>query len=79
MIEQAHREERILLTEDKDFGWHVFVSHAASAGVILIRFPSQARSALAQSVLHVVREQADKLPGSFVVIQPGQVRISKQP
>ena len=79
VIEQAHREGRILLTEDKDFGWHVFVSHAASAGVILIRFPSQARSALARSVLQLVREQADKLPGSFVVIQPGQVRISRQP
>jgi len=79
VIEQAYREGRILLTEDKDFGWHVFVSHAASAGVILIRFPSQARSSLARSVLQVVREQPDKLPGSFVVIQPGQVRISKQP
>ena len=79
VIEQAYRENRILLTEDKDFGWHVFVSHAASAGVILIRFPSQARRTLANVVLHMVQEQAAKLPGSFVVIQPGQVRISKQP
>ena len=23
LIEQAHREERVLLTEDKDFGWLV--------------------------------------------------------
>ena len=53
MIEQAYRETRILLTEDKDFGWHVFASHAASAGVILIRFPSQARSSLARSELRV--------------------------
>ena len=47
VIEQAYREDRLLLTEDKDFGWHVFVSHAASTGIMLIRFPSQARSALA--------------------------------
>jgi predicted nuclease of predicted toxin-antitoxin system len=79
VIEQAHREGRILLAEDRDFGWLVFVSHAASAGVILIRFPSQARTKLSKAVLQVVREQADKLPGSFVVIQPGQIRISKQP
>jgi predicted nuclease of predicted toxin-antitoxin system len=26
LIEQASRENRILLTEDKDFGWLVFVS-----------------------------------------------------
>ena len=79
VLEQAHRENRILLTEDKDFGWHVFVSHAASAGVVLIRYPSQARNTLAKAILQVIQEQADKLPGSFVVIQPGQVRISKQP
>lgn len=79
VIDQAHREGRILLTEDKDFGWHVFVSHAPSAGVILVRFPGQARRSLAQSVLQVIQEQSDKLRGSFVVIQPGQVRISRQP
>lgn len=79
VIEQAHREGRILLTEDKDFGWHVFVSHAASAGVILIRFPSDARTGLAKAVLLVVQEQTGKLRGSFAVIQPGQVRISQQP
>ena len=78
VIEQAHRENRILLAEDRDFGWLVFVSHATSAGVILIRFPSQARNNLPHAILQLVREQADKLPGSFVVVQPGQVRISRQ-
>ena len=43
LIEQAGREGRILLTEDKDFGWLVFVSQVASPGVILIRFPGDAR------------------------------------
>ncbi|MEK9165222.1 MAG: DUF5615 family PIN-like protein [Chloroflexota bacterium] len=37
LIEQAGRETRILLAEDKDFGWLVFVSHVESPGVILIR------------------------------------------
>ena len=27
LIDQAYREQRILLTEDKDFGWLVYVSH----------------------------------------------------
>ena len=34
LIEQSYRENRVLLTEDKDFGWLVFASHAVSAGVI---------------------------------------------
>ncbi len=50
LIEQAHKENRILLTEDKDFGWLVFASHAESAGVILIRFPDNARQTLCRCV-----------------------------
>ena len=78
VIEQAHRENRILLTEDRDFGWLVFVSRAASAGVILIRFPNQTRTQLPHAVLQLVAAQADKLTGSFVVVQPGQIRMSRQ-
>lgn len=76
LIEQAHRENRILLTEDKDFGWLVFASHSVSAGVILIRFPGNVRKTLAQSILQLVREHAADLANAFVVVQPGQVRFS---
>ena len=79
LIERAGREKRIFLTEDKDFGWLVFVSHADSAGVILIRFPGNVRETLASTVTQVVREQAEQLLGAFVVIQPGHIRISRKP
>lgn len=78
LIELAVREQRILLTEDKDFGWLVFVSHHDSPGVILIRFPSHARAALAESVIQVVRQHGDQLPGTFVVVQPGLTRIGQR-
>jgi hypothetical protein len=57
----------------------VFVSQIASPGVILIRFPGNARQALARAVVQAVQEQGEKLIGAFVVIQPGYVRISRQP
>jgi predicted nuclease of predicted toxin-antitoxin system len=79
LIDQAGREKRILLTEDKDSGWLVFVSHADSAGVILIRFRGNARQTLVQSVRRLVREQGKRLLGAFVVVQPGHIRISRQP
>lgn len=77
LIEQAHREGRILLTEDKDFGWLVYVSHADSAGVILIRFPGNARRMLAETIRRLIREEGARLPTAFVVVQPGQFRISR--
>lgn len=79
LIELASREKRILLTEDKDFGWLVYVNRAKSAGVILIRFPGNVRQTLGQSITQIVRKQGEQLIGAFVVMQPGHVRISRQP
>jgi predicted nuclease of predicted toxin-antitoxin system len=79
LIQRANDEKRILLTEDKDFGWLVFISHAESAGVILIRFPGNARQTMSQAVVQVIHEQADKLLNTFVVVQPGHIRISSKP
>lgn len=79
LIAQAAQEQRILLTEDKDFGWLVFVSHADSPGVISIRFPGNARQALAQTVRQVVAEHGEALTGCFAVVQPGHIRISRKP
>ncbi len=78
VIEQGRRKQRILLTEDKDFGWLVFASHANSAGVILIRFPGNARAALAQTLERFVEEHSNEIANAFVVVQPGQIRISQK-
>jgi predicted nuclease of predicted toxin-antitoxin system len=79
LIQRANAERRILLTEEKDFGWLVFISYAESAGVILIRFPGNARQTMSQAVVQVIHEQADKLFDAFVVVQPGHIRISFRP
>ncbi len=79
VIEQASREQRILLTEDKDFGWLVFVKAAESGGVILIRYLGHARAELGEILSRLVRERADQLRGAFTVVQPGQVRITHPP
>ena len=79
LIEQAARENRVFLTEDKDFGWLVYASHANSAGVILLRYPANARSSMAEAVVQVAHEQGDALVGRFVVMQPGQVRLGRRP
>jgi predicted nuclease of predicted toxin-antitoxin system len=76
LMERAFDDGRILLTEDKDFGWLVFVGHVDNPGVILIRFPAHARSALASSITELASEFGSKLAGAFVVLRPGSVRIS---
>lgn len=79
VIDQAYAEERILVTEDKDFGWHVFVARAQSPGVILVRFPASMRSAMAKATLAAVESHGDRITTSFLVIQPGHIRLQKLP
>ena len=70
LMELALTENRILLTEDKDFGWLVFAGRVDSPGVILIRFPASARSLLAEAVVKLERVHASQLVGAFVVLRP---------
>jgi predicted nuclease of predicted toxin-antitoxin system len=81
LMELAKTENRVLLTEDKDFGWLAFAAHVESAGVVLIRFPAPARRILAASMLglELVNKHGAHLENSFVVLQPGSIRISQRP
>ncbi len=79
VLELAVREGRVLLTEDKDFGQLYYAQAQSLGGVILIRFPADARTTLPGAVVGVVSQQAERLVGSFVVVQPGRVRIGRRP
>ncbi len=71
----AVQENRILITEDKDFGQLVYANARASGGVVLIRFPAGARAALPKAVVDLTREMGEQLIGRFVVLQPGRIRM----
>ena len=73
----ARSDARVLLTEDKDFGWLAYAGGQGTPGVLLIRFPGHARSALGEAVVSVVAELGDRIAGTFVVIEPGRARVSR--
>ena len=75
VMDMAYSENRVLLTEDKDFGQLVYAHSQQSSGVIFIRYPASARKLLPNAVVALVSELAGDLIGSFVVMSPGQVRI----
>ncbi len=72
-------EGRVLLTEDKDFGWLVFAGTGGSTSVIFIRFPMRARSILSETIVEFVKQAGNKLMGSFAVIEPGRMRLTVIP
>ena len=74
----AASESRVLLTEDKDFGQLAYATGHSTSGVMLIRYPARARSALGAAIVAVVAEFGDRLIGSFVVVEPGRARLGRR-
>ena len=70
---------RVLLTEDKDFGWLVYVSQSVSRGVVLVRCSEGDRGTLAGKLVGLILSRASELQESFVVVTPEKARLSKLP
>ena len=77
ILAKANSEQRILLTQDKDFGELVFRLQQAHFGVILIRLENFKAHLKAQIVLNAINAHKDELTLSFTVIQPNAIRIRK--
>src|SRR6202451_1000347 len=77
VIDFARSERRLLLTEDKDFGQLVFAAAKQNSGVILIRYPASARSALSAAVLKLLSDSGESLYSWFAVLEPGRVRVTQ--
>lgn len=75
ILKTAADENRILLTEDKDFGEWVFAHKSETTGVVLIRYPSEIRKKMAEFLVELVNRYGDELTVKFTVLEPGRARI----
>ena len=71
----SNLQDRVLLTEDKDFGDLVVRQRLPAVGVLLLELDPLSNSAQADRVTAVVAMMADKLVGSIAVAEPGRVRL----
>ena len=74
LLEIAHREERILLTDDKDFGDLVFHRKLSSQGILLIRLSSPRIEDRLRRLSELWGAIEPYLEGRFVVIGDKKVR-----
>jgi predicted nuclease of predicted toxin-antitoxin system len=74
LAQEALRTDRILLTEDKDFGELTFRERQTVPGILLLRFPT-ARRHLKWSQLQVaIRRYGGLLQRSFTVVEENRIR-----
>jgi len=77
VLQISAKNNAILITEDRDFGEWVFAHRRKNPGVIFIRYPSNEREKLSTDIMELINKNINDLYGSFIVLEPGKVRIRK--
>lgn len=72
-------EQRVLLTEDKDFGELVFRLKRDISGVVLVRLPEAPWDVRLPRILAALERRAGTLIGTYTVIEPQRIRSRRIP
>lgn len=75
ILQFAVSDQRIVITNDKDFGDMVFRDHGKHCGIVLLRLSDTSASVKQQVTLHVIQRYSDELIGAFCVASERRSRL----
>lgn len=78
VLQLALKDERILITIDKDFGELIFREKRSHHGVILLRLKDERSKSKIASMDHLFSNYATRLKDQFVVVTDTRIRFSAQ-
>ena len=76
ILEKAHSENWILITNDKDFGEKVYREKQQHRGIIFLRLQDERAAAKIQAIDSLLDGYADQLADAFVVVTERQIRFA---
>jgi predicted nuclease of predicted toxin-antitoxin system len=79
VLNEADSDDRVLITEDRDFGELVVRQRLKVRGIILLELDRLSSAAEAELVAEVIRMHGNRLTGNLVVIEPARVRLRPLP
>lgn len=77
ILNKSNKEERVLITNDKDFGELVYLEKKISSGILLLRFSTEKSEVKARFVDDFISQYEDKVAKNFVVLSEKGIRIRK--
>lgn len=78
ILEKAHTENWVIITNDKDFGELVYRERRPHHGVVFLRLADERSIAKIAAIEQLFLSYSDRLPDSFVVVTETQVRFGSQ-
>src|SRR5690348_6389987 len=76
VIQKAYGENRILITNDKDFGEKVYREQHPHHGVILMRLEDDRSVVKIETLRRLLHAHSDQLAEQFVVVTESRVRFA---
>ena len=77
VISIAINEERVLITNDKDFGEKVYKDRHPHCGIILLRLEDERSATKIEVLSHLLSQYSERLPGAFTVVSERRVKFAK--
>jgi len=78
VIQKALEGERILITNDKDFGEKVYRDGRLHSGVILLRLQDERSKSKIRVLSNLLNMYSDRIPNSFLVVTEQRVRFARK-
>lgn len=77
VIQKAFTEDRILITNDKDFGQKVYRERRPHKGVVLLRLDDERASSKIGTIRRLLDRYSERLVGAFAVVTETRVRFAR--
>lgn len=78
VIQMALDQNRILITNDKDFGAKVFRDGRLHRGVVLLRLEDERAASKIAVLSNLLRQYPERVEDSFVVVSERRVRFARR-
>jgi predicted nuclease of predicted toxin-antitoxin system len=75
LVNYAFEENRIIVTNDKDFGFLIYRQMLSSRGVILFRFTQETPSLKVSALEMILSKLANRIVDHFIVASDDKIRI----
>ena len=75
LLHWANIENRVIITNDKDFGELIFLQKKISTGIILFRVREQRAENKVNLIKHLLENFSEKILNHFIVITGEKIRI----